>query len=50
MQTTIVIIIVCLAALFLVKTFIGKSGSKHSCGCGCAGCPTAGTCEDKKKL
>jgi hypothetical protein len=47
MQTVIVILIVCLAAAYLVKTFIGKSGKNNSCGCGCTSCPTSETCNDK---
>ncbi len=49
MQTFIVIVIVCLAAAYLVKTFFGKSGKNDGCGCGCTSCPTADTCNDKDK-
>jgi hypothetical protein len=48
MQTAIVIIIVCLAAAYLLKTFFGKSDKKGGCGCGCASCPTAGACDEKE--
>lgn len=47
MQTILVIIIVCLAAAYLVKAYFGKSGKNNSCGCGCTSCPTADTCNDK---
>jgi hypothetical protein len=47
MQTVIVIIIACLAAAYLVKTFIGKTDKKNSCGCGCTDCPTDDLCDDK---
>lgn len=49
MQTTIVIIIVCLAVVYLVRTFIGKSSKNNNCGCGCTSCPTADSCNDKEK-
>ncbi len=47
MQTIIVIIIVCLAAAYLVKTFIGQSDEKNGCGGGCTSCPTADGCSEK---
>ena len=49
MQTIIVIIIVCLAAAYLVKTLIGQSNKKQGCGCGCESCPTTDACDEKDK-
>ena len=49
MQTIIVIIIVCLAAAYLVKTLIGQSNKKQGCGCGYTSCPTADDCSEKDK-
>jgi hypothetical protein len=48
MQTVIVIIIVFLAAAYLVRTIIAKPDKKDSCGCGCTSCPTADSCSDKE--
>jgi hypothetical protein len=49
MQTTIVIIIVCLAAAYLVKTLIRKPKDQDSCGCGCTSCTTSTTCHEENK-
>ncbi|MGD2098152.1 MAG: FeoB-associated Cys-rich membrane protein [Desulfobacterales bacterium] len=48
MQTIIVIIIVAIAAAFLIRKFFKKFKQQDACSCGCASCPadTAATCEE----
>jgi hypothetical protein len=42
MQTLIVILIVAIAAAFLIRNFLKKFKQEDQCGCGCgcAACPT----------
>jgi hypothetical protein len=49
MQSVIVILIVAIAAAFLIRNFIKKFKQEDACSCGCSSCPadTAATCEDK---
>ncbi|MBW2435734.1 MAG: FeoB-associated Cys-rich membrane protein [Deltaproteobacteria bacterium] len=49
MQTIIVIIIVAIAAAFLIRKFLKNFKQEDPCSCGCSSCPadTAATCEDK---
>jgi hypothetical protein len=50
MQTLIVILIVAIAAAFLVRNFLKKFKQEDQCGCGCASCPTDPTsCEENQE-
>jgi hypothetical protein len=50
MQTLIVILIVAIAAAFLIRNFLKKFKQEDQCGCGCASCPTDPTfCEENPK-
>jgi len=40
MQTLIVILIVAIAAAFLIRNFLKKFKHEEACGCGCSSCPT----------
>jgi hypothetical protein len=47
MQTVIVILIVAVAAAFLVRKFFKNVKREDTCGCGCTSCPTdAASCEE----
>jgi hypothetical protein len=47
MQTLIVILIVAIAAAFLIRKFLKNFKQEDACGCGCASCPTdPASCED----
>jgi hypothetical protein len=48
MQTIIVIIIVAIAAAFLIRKFLKNLKQEDACSCGCSSCPadTAATCEE----
>jgi hypothetical protein len=39
MQTLIVILIVAIAAAFLIRNFLKKFKQEKACGCGCSSCP-----------
>jgi hypothetical protein len=48
MQTLIVILIVVIAAAFLIRNFLKKFEQEDACGCGCSSCPTdPAACEEK---
>jgi hypothetical protein len=48
MQTLIVILIVAIAAAFLIRNFLKKFKHEDACGCGCSSCPTdPASCEEK---
>jgi hypothetical protein len=50
MQTLIVILIVVIAAAFLIRNFLKKFRQKEACGCGCSSCPAdPATCEENPK-
>lgn len=38
MQTTIVVILVAVAALYLIRRTVKQSNAKGGCGCGCDSC------------
>jgi len=47
MQTIIVILIVAIAAAFLIRNVLKKFRQQDQCGCGCAACPTdPDSCEE----
>jgi len=47
MQTLIVILIVAIAAAFLIRKFLKKFKQEEACGCGCSSCPTdPASCEE----
>jgi hypothetical protein len=47
MQTFIVILIVAVAAAFLIRKFLKNFKQEDACGCGCTSCPTDPTsCEE----
>ena len=47
MQTLIVILIVAIAAAFLIRRFLKKFKQEEACDCGCSSCPTdAASCEE----
>jgi hypothetical protein len=47
MQTIIVILIVAIAAAFLIRNFLKKFKQDDQCSCGCSACPTdPDTCEE----
>jgi hypothetical protein len=47
MQTFIVILIVAIAAAFLIRNFLKKFKRREACGCGCSSCPVdPATCEE----
>ena len=55
METLMVMVIVGLAAGYLVKKYTGsirKSSPEASCGCGCTSCPSASAseCNDKNHI
>jgi len=48
MQILIVILVVAVAAAFLIRNFLKKFKGHDQCGCGCSSCPMdAGPCEEK---
>jgi FeoB-associated Cys-rich membrane protein len=50
MQILIVILIVAIAAAFLIRNFLKKFKRQDTCGCGCSTCPTSPeACEDNPK-
>lgn len=49
MQTSIVIIIVAIAAVYIFRRFyrsMKATAEAPTCGCGCDGCSEVNTCED----
>jgi hypothetical protein len=47
MQTFIVILIVAIAAVFLIRKFLKKFKSETACSCGCSSCPVdPASCEE----
>jgi hypothetical protein len=50
METLIVIIIVALAAAYLIRTFIKGTAKSDGCACGgsCTNCPPSENCAEKK--
>ncbi len=47
MQTLIVILIVAVAAAFLIRNFLKKFKQQDTCGCGSSTCPAdAASCEE----
>ena len=47
MQTLIVVLIVAIAAAFLIRNFLKKFKQEKACGCGCSSCPVnPDTCEE----
>jgi hypothetical protein len=47
MQTIIVVLIVAIAAAFLVRKFLKNVKQEDTCGCGCTSCPTdVAACEE----
>lgn len=41
------IVLAGVVALIIVKMIRDKKKGKHSCGCGCENCPSAGMCHKK---
>jgi hypothetical protein len=47
MQTLIVILIVAIAAAFLIRKFLKNFKPEDTCGCGCSSCPAdPASCEE----
>ncbi|NOQ20782.1 MAG: FeoB-associated Cys-rich membrane protein [Desulfobacterales bacterium] len=47
MQTIVAILIVAIAAGFLIRNFLKKIKKEDQCGCGCTSCPTdPASCEE----
>jgi len=47
MQSLIVVLIVAIAAAFLIRNFLKKFKRQDTCGCGCSSCPVnPDTCEE----
>jgi hypothetical protein len=47
MQTLIVILIVAIAAAFLIRKFLKNFKQQEACGCGCTSCPAdPASCEE----
>jgi hypothetical protein len=47
MQTLIVILIVAIAAAFLIRRFLKKFNANEGCDCGCSSCPMdPASCEE----
>ncbi|MGD2036874.1 MAG: FeoB-associated Cys-rich membrane protein [Desulfobacterales bacterium] len=50
MQILIVILIVAVAAAFLIRNFLKKFKPEAGCGCSCSSCPSdPDTCEENPK-
>jgi FeoB-associated Cys-rich membrane protein len=50
MQTLIVILIVAVAAAFLIRNFLKKFKEQGQCDCGCSACPAdPASCEENPK-
>lgn len=48
-QNVIVIVIVALAAAYVIRHLVRSVSGRRSCDCsGCDGCPSAGDCTDKE--
>lgn len=47
MQTVLVILVVAIAAAFLIRNFLKKFKQEDACSCGCSSCPAeAASCEE----
>lgn len=46
MEAIIVSVIVATAAIYVLRLFYKGFKQDESCGCGCSGCSTKGTCDD----
>lgn len=50
MQTTIVILIIAVAALYLVRRVVKRSNPAGGCGCGCESCGLSSSCSENPGL